>query len=172
MTRSLNKVILIGNLTRDPEVRYTPGGVARAVFGLATNRNWTTESGEKKEEVEFHNIVVWNKLAELCSQYLSKGRKVYVEGRLQTRKWTTPENEEKRIVEIVVSDILFLDPKGADGGQAGDAYSTSSEVSQEASSVDTFDPNEVDAQVEAKKVDKTTKKTKKTDEVADDDIPF
>ncbi len=170
MTRSLNKVILIGNLTRDPEIRYTPSGVARAVFGLATNRNWTTDSGEKKDEVEFHNIVVWNKLAELCSQYLSKGRKVYVEGRIQTRKWTTPENEEKRIVEIVVSDILFLDPKGAEGGQSSEAYNATSNIAQEPSSVDTFDPDEVDANVEVKKVDKKAKKVK--EEVGDDDIPF
>ena len=88
MARSLNSVQLIGNLTRDPELRYTPSGSAVCTFGLATNRSWTTDAGEKREETEFHRIVSWNKLAELCSQFLVKGRKVYVEGRLSTRSWT------------------------------------------------------------------------------------
>jgi len=173
MTRSLNKVILIGNLTRDPELRYTPQGTARAVFGLATNRAWTTENGEKKEEVEFHNIVIWNKLAELVSKYLSKGRRVYVEGRLQTRKWTDQENEEKKIVEIVVNDILFLDPKGVEGSGSTDVYNSSQEVQIESSGseVDTFDPDEVDAKPSDSKP--TPKKSKKTKEDPDeDDIPF
>jgi single-strand DNA-binding protein len=85
MARSLNRVQLIGNLTRDPELRYTPQGTAVCSFGLATNRSWTTETGEKKEEAEFHRIVAWNKLAELCSQFLTKGKKVYLEGRLSTK---------------------------------------------------------------------------------------
>jgi len=84
---SLNKVMLIGNLTRDPEMRYTPSGAAVCTFGMATNRYYTASDGEKKEETEFIKIVSWNKLAELCSQLLTKGRKVYVEGRLQTRNW-------------------------------------------------------------------------------------
>src|SRR4030043_327448 len=86
---SLNKVLLIGNLTRDPELRYTPSGAAVCTFGIATNRVYTASDGNKKEETEFIRIVSWNKLAELCSQLLSKGRKVYVEGRLQTRNWET-----------------------------------------------------------------------------------
>ncbi|MDO8599854.1 MAG: single-stranded DNA-binding protein, partial [bacterium] len=86
-SRSLNKVLLIGNLTRDPELRYTPQGSAVATFGIATNRSWTTDSGEKKEDAEFHNIVVWNRLAEICAEFLSKGRQAYVEGRLSTREW-------------------------------------------------------------------------------------
>ena len=86
MARSLNKVMLIGNLTRDPEMRYTPQGTAVCTFGVATNRSWTTESGEKKEDAEFHNVVAWNKLAEICTQLLKKGRKVYVEGRLSTTR--------------------------------------------------------------------------------------
>jgi single-strand DNA-binding protein len=113
MSRSLNKVELIGNLTRDPELRYTPQGTAVCTFGLATNRQWTTDAGEKKEEVEFHRIVAWSKLAELCSQLLSKGRKVYVEGRLQTRKWTGQDGVERITTEIVISDMIILDSKGA-----------------------------------------------------------
>ncbi len=111
MSRSLNKVELIGNLTRDPELRFTPSGAAVCTFGLATNRQWNTDSGEKKEEVEFHRIVAWNKLAELCGQLLAKGRKVYVEGRLQTRKWTGQDNLERMTTEIVISDMIILDSR-------------------------------------------------------------
>ena len=111
MSRSLNKVELIGNLTRDPELRFTPSGAAVCTFGLATNRQWNTDTGEKKEEVEFHRIVAWNKLAELCGQLLAKGRKVYVEGRLQTRKWTGQDNLERITTEIVISDMIILDSK-------------------------------------------------------------
>jgi single-strand DNA-binding protein len=110
-SRSLNKVILIGNLTRDPELRYTPAGTAVCTFGLATNRTWTTQSGEVKEEAEFHRIVAWNKLAELCSQLLVKGRKVYVEGRLATHTWTTPEGVQRSSTEIVIEDMIILDSK-------------------------------------------------------------
>ena len=114
-TRSLNKVILIGNMTRDPELRYTPQGTAVCTFGLATNRYWTTESGEKKEETEFHRVVVWNKLAELCSQLLFKGRRIYVEGRLQTRSWIGQDGVAHQTTEIVISDMLILDNKRAEG---------------------------------------------------------
>ncbi|OGG15771.1 hypothetical protein A3D78_04685 [Candidatus Gottesmanbacteria bacterium RIFCSPHIGHO2_02_FULL_39_14] len=109
--RSLNKVILIGNLTRDPELRYTPAGTAVCTFGLATNRQWTTQTGESKEETEFHRIVSWNKLAELCSQLLSKGRKVYVEGRLATRTWTGQDGAQRTTTEIVIDDMIILDSK-------------------------------------------------------------
>ncbi len=111
MSRSLNKVTLIGNLTRDPELRFTPSGAAVCTFGLATNRQWNTDTGEKKEEVEFHKIVAWNKLAELCGQLLVKGRKVFVEGRLQTRKWTGQDNLEHTTTEIVIHDMIILDSR-------------------------------------------------------------
>ncbi len=110
-SRSLNKVTLIGNLTRDPELRFTPTGTAVCTFGLATNRSWTTDSGEKREETEFHRIVSWNKLGELCSQLLAKGRKVYVEGRLQTRNWTGNDGTQHTTTEIVIEDMIILDSK-------------------------------------------------------------
>src|SRR6185437_1583396 len=116
MARSLNKVQLIGNLTRDPELRYTPTGTAVCSFSIATNRSWTTDSGEKKEETDFHRVVAWNKLAELCSQLLAKGRKVYVEGRLANRKYTAQDGQEKQITEIVIEDMLVLDSKRVEGG--------------------------------------------------------
>lgn len=113
MARSLNKVQLIGNLTRDPELRYTPSGAAVCTFGLATNRSWTTDTGDKHEESEFHNIVSWNKLAELCSQFLLKGRKVYVEGRLATRTWQGQDGQQRTRTEVVIDDMILLDNKGA-----------------------------------------------------------
>jgi single-strand DNA-binding protein len=110
-SRSLNKVTLIGNLTRDPELRYTPSGAAVCTIGLATNRTWTTESGEKKEETEFHRVVAWNKLAELCSQLLAKGRKIYVEGRLRTNTWQTQDGAQRNTTEVVIEDMIILDSK-------------------------------------------------------------
>src|SRR3970040_1838355 len=120
MARSLNKVQLIGNLTRDPEMRYTPQGTAVCTFGVATNRQWTTESGEKKEDVEFHNVVAWNKLAEICAQLLKKGRKVYVEGRLSTRSWQGQDGTQKQRTEIVISDMVILDKKMDETGGTGE----------------------------------------------------
>jgi len=113
--RSLNKVLLIGNLTRDPELRYTPQGTAVCTFGLATNRSWNTEQGEHKESVEFHRIVAWNKLAEICSQLLFKGRRVYVEGRLQTRQWEGQDGNQRQTTEVVISDMIILDSKRSPG---------------------------------------------------------
>ncbi len=109
--------MLIGNLTRDPELRYTPAGTAVCSFGVATNRAWTTEAGEKKEETEFHRIVSWNKLAELCSQLLAKGRKVFVEGRLQTRSWQAQDGAQRTSTEIVIDDMIILDSRRVETGE-------------------------------------------------------
>jgi single-strand DNA-binding protein len=106
---SVNKVILVGNLTRDPELHHTEHNKAVCSFGLATNRNWTTETGKKREEPEYHRLVAWDKLAETCHQYLRKGRKVYVEGRLHTRSYTAKDGTEKAATEIVVEDLVLLD---------------------------------------------------------------
>lgn len=111
MARSLNRVQLIGNLTRDPELRYTPNGTAVCSFSVATNRNWTTDSGEKKEEAEFHRVVAWNKLAEICSQFLVKGRKVYLEGRLSTRSWNAQDGTQRTTTEIIITDMILLDSR-------------------------------------------------------------
>ncbi len=101
--------MLIGNLTRDPELRYTPSGVAVCSFGVATNRRWTTQDGEKKDEAQFHRVVAWSQLAEICSQLLTKGAKVYVEGRLQYREWTGTDNLKRQTTEIVISDMVLLE---------------------------------------------------------------
>ena len=126
MSRSVNKVILIGNLTRDPELRYTPQGSAVASFVVATNREWTID-GVKKEVVDFHSVVAWNKLAELCGQLLSKGTKVYVEGRLQTRDWIDTEGNKKYKTEVVIDEMIILSSKRVGNGAA----STEEEVQTE-----------------------------------------
>ena len=132
MARSLNRVELIGNLTRDPELRYTPQGTAVCTIGIATNRTWQTENGEKKEDTEFHRIIAWNKLAELCSQLLTKGRKVFVEGRLQTRSWTGQDGAQRTITEIVINDMLILDSKRTtDGSDTEHRVESAPEVTPE-----------------------------------------
>ncbi len=113
----VNKVILIGNLGAPPELRYTPGGQAVANFRIATNEKWTDKGGQSQERTEWHRIVVWGKLAELCNQYLVKGRQVYVEGRMQTREWMDKENKKNYTTEVVAQQVTFLG--GKDGASAG-----------------------------------------------------
>lgn len=113
--RSLNKVMLIGNLTRDPELKYTTSGAAVATFGIATNKSWKDDNGEQKELAEFHNIVAWNKLAEICQQLLAKGMKVYLEGSLNTRSWDADDGSKKYRTEVRITDMILLDSKGKQG---------------------------------------------------------
>jgi single-strand DNA-binding protein len=122
MAGGVNKVILIGNLGADPEVRFTPGGQAVANFRIATSDTWTDKNGQKQERTEWHRIVVWGKLAELCGEYLKKGRQCYIEGRLQTREWTDKENRKNYTTEVVANGVTFLggrDGAGASGGGGG-----------------------------------------------------
>ena len=129
-SRSLNKVQLIGNLTRDPELRYTPTGAAVCTLGLATNRSWTTDSGEKKEETEFHRVVAWNKLAELCSQLLTKGRKIFVEGRLRTNAWQAQDGTQRSTTEVVIEDMIILDSRKPSTGVMGEAPAADAAAAQ------------------------------------------
>ena len=119
--RSVNKVILIGNLTRDPEFKATTTGQSIATFGLATNREWVTRSGEKKSLPEYHNVSVWGSLADICKQYLKKGKLVYVEGYLKTRSWDSPAGVKIFRTEIVATDMIMLDkrPRGEEGDDEG-----------------------------------------------------
>jgi single-strand DNA-binding protein len=126
---NLNKAMLIGRLTRDPEMRYTQSGTAMTRFGLATNRYGTDAGGERKEFTDFHNVVAWNQgkrnLAELCAQFLHKGSLVYVEGRLQTRSWEGQDGQKRTTTEINVTDVQFLDSRGsgpAGGGEGGGGF--------------------------------------------------
>ncbi|HUV72075.1 MAG TPA: single-stranded DNA-binding protein [Clostridia bacterium] len=172
-SRSLNKVQLIGNLTRDPELRYTPQGTAVCTFGLATNRSWMTDSGDRREDTEFHRIVAWNKLAELCSQLLFKGRKVYVEGRLQTRNWTSQDGSQRQTTEVVIGEMIILDSRQAEGGSSEPAETPPTEEPEE--------PKEAEAKEEKPKTKSSEKSTKKSNkkepeeenpEDISDDIPF
>ncbi len=119
----LNKVMIIGRLTRDPELRNTPTGKAVATIGLATNRVWVDASGQKQKQTEFHNVVLWSKLAEIANQYLRKGGKVYMEGRLQTREWTGQDGVKRYRTEIVGESMIMLDSRPA--GSVGTFGATS-----------------------------------------------
>ncbi len=114
----LNKVTLIGNLGRDPELRYTANGRPVANFTLATNESWTNREGEREERTEWHRIVAWGKLAEICAEHLSKGKQVYIEGRIQTRDWEDREGNKRRTTEVVADTIQFVGPRPS-GGDAG-----------------------------------------------------
>ncbi len=108
MSRGLNKVMIIGHLGRDPEMRYTPSGRPVTTFSVATNRSWTTTDGERRTDTEWFNVVAWNRLAEICNQYLSKGQQVYIEGRLQTRRWEDANGTRHTSVEIVANEMIML----------------------------------------------------------------
>lgn len=154
-TRSLNKVQLIGNLTRDPNLRYTPNSTAVCSFSVATNRTWTpTDGGEKQERVEYHNIVAWSKLADICGQLLHKGDKVYVEGRLQTRDWKGEDGVERKTTEIVLENMLLLQSRS--GGSTADD-SSPAPVAKKAT--------------KSKKVTEAPEETMSAEDIADD-VPF
>lgn len=155
--------MLIGNLTRDPEMRYTPQGAAVCTFGVATNRQWTTESGEKKEDAEFHNVVAWNKLAEICAQLLKKGRKVYVEGRLQTRSWQGQDGTQKQRTEVVISDMVILDKK-TDEVVGGEIDIPEPAIESQAEPAESAKP--------AKAGKGKKEKAEKEEEPTEEDIPF
>ncbi len=134
---SLNKVMLIGNLGQDPEVRFTPAGQAVATFNIATSERWTDKAGQKQEKTEWHRIVVWGKTAENCKEYLSKGRPVFVEGRLQTREWTDKEGKKRYTTEVVASLVQFL-------GTAGERRAPSASTTPAAGTSDMTMPPPVD----------------------------
>ncbi len=120
--RGVNKVILIGNLGGDPELRQTPSGTSVATFTLATNETWTDKDGQKQERTEWHRIVAWARLAEICGQYLRKGRQVYIEGRLTTRSWEDKQGNQRKTTEIIAQNMQMLGGRGSDqdGGSAGE----------------------------------------------------
>lgn len=154
-SRSLNRVMLIGNLTRDPESRYTPNQTLVCSFGLATNREWVNDAGERQSSVEYHNLVVWSKLAEICKNLLHKGNKIYVEGRLQTRDWQTKDGQARRSTEIVVENMILLTSKNA--SEQSSAVQDSETTPAANSAPEVSDSQEVSGEEEA---------------VDDSDIPF
>lgn len=176
-SRSLNKVQLIGNITRDPEMRYTGNGTAVCTIGLATNRSWTSESGEKNEETEFHRLVAWSKLAEICGQLLKKGRKIYAEGRLQTREWTTQDGQKRQTTEIVLDNMIMLDGPRGDNAAPADASQYAYPQDGEAHAAPAAAPAE-EAEAKPAKAGKKSKAKTAEDtgvtavEDVSDDIPF
>ncbi|MBI4432212.1 MAG: single-stranded DNA-binding protein [Candidatus Omnitrophica bacterium] len=125
---SLNKVLLIGNLTRDPELRYIPSGSAVASFTLAVNRVYKLQNGEKKEEVSFIRVVVWGRMAETCGEYLKKGSPAFVEGRLQSRSWDGPDGQKRNATEVIAQNIQFLRASG--GGPGKDKEASREEIGE------------------------------------------
>lgn len=160
----MNKVVLIGNLTRDPELKYTPNGTAVCTFGVATNRSWTTQDGQIKEDTQFHRIVAWQKLAELCGKLLTKGRKIYMEGRLTYRSFTGKDGQQRTIAEIVLDDFIVFDGGkrpvgvGTPDGKTEQSVSPTQSISSEPVAV---------AQEE-----KIEEKDEQTETVNPEDIPF
>lgn len=136
MASGINKVILIGRLGSDPEVRYTSNGGAVANFSLATNESWTDKAGQKQEKTEWHRIVVWGRIAEICGQYLSKGRQAYIEGKLQTREWVDKEGHKKYTTEIVAQNVQFL---GGGGERAASNNASASDFGGASTSAPAFE---------------------------------
>lgn len=169
MAMSLNKVQLIGNLTRDPEMKQIPGGQTVANFGIATNLTWTKD-GEKQNRAEFHNIVVWGKLAEICGQYLKKGSKAYFEGRLQTRDWEAEDGTKRYRTEVVAENMIMLDKKGdydSSGGSVADSREPAGIKESAGSGSGLADDAGADSGKEP-----AAAKAGKDEEVSIDDLPF
>lgn len=156
MAKSVNKVILIGNLGKDPEIKYTPSGTAVAKFSLATNERYKDKAGEWQDRTEWHNIVAWQRLAEIVGEYVKKGSKLYIEGRLQTSSWDDKESGQKKYrTEVIANDLVLLSGRG----ESDEAQGGSRAFSRAAGSANSFDqrgPDESLAQTE----------------ITDDDIPF
>jgi single-strand DNA-binding protein len=154
VARGINKVILVGNLGKDPELSYLPSGQSVAKFSLATSRSYKDKNGELKEETEWHNIVAWGKLGEICAQYLTKGRQAYIEGRIQSRTWEGRDGNKRTSVDIVASDMQMLGGRGEGGGSAEKPSRT---VASEHSSAPSMDEGSQETGAP---------------EITDDDIPF
>ena len=147
---SLNKVFLIGRLTRDPDLRYIPSGAAVVSFGLATSRVYTTQSGEKKEEVCFVRVVAWGRQAEVCNQYLNKGRLILVEGRLQYRSWETPEGGKRSTLEVRADRVQFLERKPDSAEAATESLTTGQNAEVVASAEQELRPADTNEEFEDK----------------------
>lgn len=172
-TRSWNKAELIGNLTRDPELRYTPSGTAVCSFSIATNRSYISE-GERKEEVDFHRIVAWGKLAELCSQLLKKGNRAFVSGRIQNRSWEGQDGVSRQTTEIVIDDMLVLTSRN---GSYEQTEAKNGDQSQPQASITSSSSNKSDSPSKTKApeespVEQSTPKETTQETVNDEDLPF
>lgn len=173
---SLNRAQIVGNLTRDPEMRYTPAGQSVCSFGVATNRRWRDKDGNTQEQTEFHNVVAWGKLAELMAQLAHKGSKIYVEGRLQTRSWEGQDGGKRNRTEIVMNDFILLTPKGATAPAAEadiEDFPSSAKATEDKPAPE--EVKEKPAKKSSKKEaseEKTEAKSEDSEEINLDDIPF
>lgn len=159
---NLNKVILIGRLTRDPEIRNTTSGQTVASLSLATNRFWKDKNGQKQEKTEFHNVVLWGRLAEIAGQYLAKGQEAYIEGRMETRKYTAKDGTERRTTEVVAENMQL----GSRAGGSSAPRSTGSYQSPSAPSTPQQQEKQVEEEIPTINLDE------ETDEVRIEDVPF
>ncbi len=146
MAASLNRVMLIGNLTRDPELRYLPSGQAVASFSVAVNRTYMAATGEKKEEVSFIRVVVWAKRAEVCHEYLRKGSPVFVEGRLQSRSWDAPDGTKRSAVEVIAQNVQFLGKGSSRDSKEQDVPSSQGDAAAETIYDNNFGPEKLEPQ--------------------------
>lgn len=157
MAMSLNQAQIIGNLTKEPDVRQTPNGSTVATFTVATNYTWKDANGQKQEKAEFHNVVAWGKLAEICQNYLNKGQKVYIQGRLQTRDWEAEDGSRRYKTEIIADNMIMLSSSGAPQQRSNDSYA----------------PQETPApQTQPIAAAAETDFSKSDDEISIDDLPF
>src|SRR3954454_10161316 len=161
--KSVNKVTLLGNLGKDPEVKFTPQGTAVAKLALATNERYKDKEGQWQDRTEWHNVVLWQRLAEIAGEYLKKGSKVYIEGRLQTRSWDDKTSGQKKyMTEVVANELVLLGGRGEGGGGGQGGYSGGGRASGGADSFDQSGaPNDFDSQPAGRGT-----------EITDDDIPF
>ena len=160
----VNKVILIGNLGKDPELRRTPGGQSVASFSLATTERWTDKSGGRQDRTEWHNVVAWGKLAELANQYLSKGRTAYIEGRITTRSWDDRDGNKRYRTEIIANQIQFLGGQGSQGGDGGPQYSAEPRGD--------FQSQPYQEQAPTQENDSINDSNDSNDSIVEDDLPF
>ena len=170
---SLNRAQIVGNATRDPELRMTPNGQAVCSFGVATNRRWRDKDGNNQEATEFHNIVAWGKLAELMEQLVHKGSKIYIEGRMQTRSWEGQDGGKRNRTEIVMEDFILLTPKSA-AGEFSPSVSKDVEVGDDVKEFPIKNTKENEAKPAKKSEEKKENKKEEVsdDEINLDDIPF
>lgn len=166
-SRSLNRIIIIGNLTRDPELKYTPAGTAVCTFGVATNRAWTTADGQTKEETQYHRVVAWQKLAELCGKLLTKGKKVFLEGRMTYRTYTGKDGVQRTVAEIVMDDFIVF----GNGKKPGEEESIPT-PEETVGDTDFTMPEETAASDSKDKKSKKKPAKAETEDVNPDDIPF
>jgi single-strand DNA-binding protein len=170
-SRSVNMAILIGNLTRDPEMRYTPSGSAVTTFGIATNREWTDSAGTKQEAADFHNIVCWGKLAELCNQLLKKGRKVYVKGRLSTSTWEGSDGQKRNKTEVVIDEMVILDSR-RESDESGSAAVVAKTDMSSAKANEDVSSNEISEAIDTPEKAQDKKDKVKAEETEGEKAPF